>query len=50
MSEVSFLNVSSKYRMMNEWPSELRSYIQNWNNPGSNPTRCSAGLWDPSLS
>ena len=26
MSEVSFLNVFSKFRMMNEWPSELRSF------------------------
>ena len=27
----------------------LRRYIQNREVPGSNPTRCSVGLWDPTL-
>ena len=29
-----------------EWPSELSCYIKNQKDPGSTPTRCSAGLWD----
>ena len=29
-----------------EWPSGLRHYILNWNDPGSNPTRCLARLWE----
>ena len=28
-----------------EWPSGLRRYIEK--DPGSNPTTCSVGLWDP---
>ena len=30
-----------------EWPSGLRRCDQNWKVPGSNPTRHSAGLRDP---
>ena len=28
-----------------EWPSGLRHCVENRKGPGSNPTRCSAGLW-----
>ena len=30
-----------------EWPSGLRRYPENRKDPGSNPARRSAGLWDP---
>ena len=30
-----------------EWPSGLRCYNVNQKHPGLNPTRCLAGLWDP---
>ena len=32
-----------------EWPSGLRSHIPNRKDPGSNPTRCFTGIWDPTL-
>ena len=30
-----------------EYPSVLRCYTVNQKGPSSNPTRCLAGLWDP---
>ena len=30
-----------------EWTSGLKHYIHDQKNPSSNPTMCSAGLWDP---
>ena len=39
-----FLNANSF--CAREWPSGLRRYIQNRKVPSSNPTSCSAGLWD----
>ena len=32
-----------------EWSSGLRRYDENWNVPGSNPSRCLARLRDPTL-
>ena len=32
-----------------EWPSGLRHYPVNWKDHSSNPMRCLAGLWDPTL-
>ena len=30
-----------------EWPSVLWRYIENWKDPGSNSSRCSAKIWEP---
>lgn len=36
-----------KIRVWVEWSSGFRRYIQDWKEPGSNPTRCATRLCDP---